>query len=171
MVEIIYNPKLEPKNQYIDLSTIFLETLFFLPSGVTVNNQNHLSFAAHNGYFIMTSQDYDNLVAVLSCPYKSYIDGGGTSCKKCEGKSAYQVTDYTCYSCENTGLVPSYLQERFDYMCENDEHFRPYNPFILVFAVFGAILFTLMCCICIIVLKLKGLICVGRGPIGQEVLE
>jgi hypothetical protein len=37
-----------------------------------------------------------------------------------------------------------------------------------VFAVFGAILFTLMCCICIIVLKLKGLICVGSGPIGQE---
>jgi hypothetical protein len=36
-----------------------------------------------------------------------------------------------------------------------------YNPFILVFAVFGAILLTLMVCICIIVLRLKGIICRG----------
>ena len=38
IVEIIYNPKLEPRKQYIDLSTISFETLFYLPSGVTISN-------------------------------------------------------------------------------------------------------------------------------------
>jgi heme exporter protein D len=43
-----------------------------------------------------------------------------------------------------------------------------YNPFILVFAVFGAILLTLMFCICIIVLRLKGIICRGRYLRGMQ---
>ena len=37
-----------------------------------------------------------------------------------------------------------------------------YNPFVLVFAVFGVILLSLMFCVCIIVLRLKGVICRGR---------
>jgi hypothetical protein len=53
------------------------------------------------------------------------------------------------------------LIEKFDFVCNDDDDSTAYNPFILVFAVFGTILLTLMCCICIIVLKLKGYICGG----------
>jgi hypothetical protein len=66
--------------------------------------------------------------------------------------------------------VPSYMQEKYDFVCESeDSDTHLYNPFILVFAVFGTILLTLMCCICIIVLRLKGIICQGRGGRRQEI--
>lgn len=39
----------------------------------------------------------------------------------------------------------------------------------MVFAIFGVILVTLMFCICIIVLKLKGIICRGRGVRQRDV--
>lgn len=66
-----------------------------------------------------------------------------------------------CYSCSNSDLVSSDLQEKFDFICTSDSTYRVYNPFILVFAVFGAILLGLTFCICIIVLRLKGIICRG----------
>lgn len=110
-------------------------------------------------------------VGLLSCDYQSFISGGGTRCVQCDGQSNYQMTDYTCYSCENRATVPSYLQEKFDFICEGDQNFHVYNPLIVVFAVFGAILFTLLCCICIIVLKLKRLICIGANASPQEEIE
>ena len=89
IVEIIYNPKLEPRRQYIDLNTLLFETIFYMPQGSTFNNQTHLSFAAENGYLIMAQQDQENLATVLSCPYRSYISGGGSTCRQCDGKSTY----------------------------------------------------------------------------------
>jgi hypothetical protein len=38
IVEIIYNPKLEPRRQYIYLNTLLFETIFYLPQGSTFNN-------------------------------------------------------------------------------------------------------------------------------------
>lgn len=76
--------------------------------------------------------------------------------------SYYQVGDQTCYSCSNTNLVPSSYQDEFDFICTSAGEGANYNPFVLVFAVFGVILLSLMFCVCIIVLRLKGIICRGR---------
>lgn len=60
-------------------------------------------------------------------------------------------------------MVPDSYTEKFEFICAGDSSYRIYNPFILVFAVFGAILLAMMFCICIIILKIKGIICRGRN--------
>jgi hypothetical protein len=161
MIEIIYNPKMEPRHQFIDLYTYYMDTLY--SKNLTFSNTTSVSIGARDGYFLMQHSDQDSIVAFLSCDYQSYISGGGNSCRKCEGgDQTFQVSDYTCMSCQNAAIAPTYMAEKFDFVCDEEYDSQVYNPFILVFSVFGAILLTLMCCICIIVLRLKGLICHGR---------
>ena len=112
----------------------------------------------------MYQQDQDAIVGQVYCDYQHFINSV-YACRKCDSGS-YQVDDINCYACSNSDLVPDTYEDKFDFICSGDSSYRIYNPFILVFAVFGAILLTLMFCICIIVLRLKGIICRGRNRRG-----
>lgn len=51
MIEIIYNPKMEPRHQFIDLYTYYLDTLF--QKNLTISNSSTVSIGARDGYFMM----------------------------------------------------------------------------------------------------------------------
>jgi len=51
MIEIIYNPKMEPKNQFIDLYTFQFDALY--QRNLTFSPQTQVSLAARDGYFFL----------------------------------------------------------------------------------------------------------------------
>jgi hypothetical protein len=68
MIEIIYNPKLDPKYQYIALSTYTFDTLQ-VDSTSLFSTVPLLSIAASGGYFLMFQQDQASVVGLVSCDY------------------------------------------------------------------------------------------------------
>jgi hypothetical protein len=51
MIEIIYNPKMEPKNQFIDLYTFQFDALY--QRNLTFTSQTQVSLAARDGNFFL----------------------------------------------------------------------------------------------------------------------
>jgi hypothetical protein len=56
-IEIIYNPLLDPQNQYIYLYTYYFENLLGLGNNQTLSNQTLMSISANDGYLMMYQQD------------------------------------------------------------------------------------------------------------------
>lgn len=148
----MYNPSLEPKNQWIALNTIMLDS--FINKN---NNDTNLRIAANDNLLLLMFQKFDTVYGIVSCNYQSYYSRADNKCLPCD-PNKFQVGDYECYSCDNDSEVPSGYSSKFDFMCRlyNEDN---YNPFILVFAVFGGVLITLLVCICLIILRIKGYIC------------
>jgi len=51
MIEIIYNPKMEPRHQFIDLYTYYFDTLY--QKNLTISNSSTISIGARDAYFMM----------------------------------------------------------------------------------------------------------------------
>eukprot|EP00347_Sterkiella_histriomuscorum_P011993 403370304 len=150
-IEIIYNPSLDPKNQQISLDTILIDSF------MNANNSGKLNIASYDDNFMMMFSKFDTIYGITACNYQSYYSPQLNQCLPCN-PNEYQVGDFNCYSCSNEESVPDTYSKKFSYICYiyND---NKYNPFILVFAVFGGVLITLLVCICLIILRIKGYIC------------
>ncbi|CDW89357.1 xaa-pro aminopeptidase [Stylonychia lemnae] len=150
-IEIIYNENLDPKNQFITLDTITIDSF--------INSQNNgsLRISSYENYFMMMFTSFDTVFGITACNYQYYYNPETNKCVQCN-PNQYQVGDYRCYSYQDEDLVPDAYSKKFNYIRQiyNDQQ---YNPFILVFAVFGGVLITLLICICLIVLRIKGYIC------------